>query len=301
MTRARFLPGFLIGILFFAGAAYAQSEGQVLRVGETDLHFMREGQGRPIVMIHGSYSSLTAYQMSIFEDVAKKYDAVAFDLPGFGKSSRPKKYFPLGERVSLIRDAVKKLGLEKPVLVGHSSGAAFVLRYAMDYPDDVSALVLLAPYVEEYEKSHLFYRVLTTPIAGDIFFYGFLKPIQWFKDDQVFLKRSFSPAEPDKEYADIEVALTARRSSFKANAWDIQNLGPELITMSGRYDEIKAPVTILAGEADVVAKFDKNAKILQPRIPGSELILLPETGHVPMFTHPEKVLGAIDQAAAVSK
>lgn len=267
--------------------------GQTVRVSGAKLHYIRKGSGTPVVMIHGSYSSHHAYRMSIFDKVAEKYDAIAFDLPGFGKSPRHRKRFPIKDRAALIREALIALKIEKPVLVGHSSGGALALRFALDYPGTASSLVLLAPYVEPYGKSHIFYRAVTAPVIGDLFYFGFLKPWKMFKPDRLFLRRSFSPSEPNVEYAKVEVKLAARRVSFRSSAMDVQNMGFELAEMAGRFGEIKIPVTIIAGDSDVVAPYERNAKQLHPQIPHSKLITLKGIGHTPMFTRPEEVLKAI--------
>lgn len=269
----------------------------MLNISGTQLHYIRKGSGTPVVMIHGSYSSSNIFSMSIFGRTAECHDAIAFDLPGFGNSPRKKENLPLKERAGIIHRAIQALGISNPVLVGHSTGGTLALRYAMDYPDASSSLVLIAPYIEPYEKSHIFYRTVTMPVIGDLFFYGFLKPLKLFKEDTVFLRRSFYPAEPNKEYARAEVALASRRMSFRASAKDIQNLGPELQSMTGHYAQVRIPVTIIAGKSDVVAPFERNARVLHTKIPHSQLIALPETGHTPMFTQSEEVLKAIDDAA----
>ncbi len=259
------------------------------------LHYIRKGKGLPVVMIHGSYSSINLYEMSIFDRVAEKYDAIAFDLPGFGKSTRKNLRLPLPDRAALIRQALLELGIEKPVMVGHSSGGALVLRQAIDFPDFASALVLIAPYVESYEKSHIFYRTVTAPVIGDLFYYGYLAPLKCFKDDTVFLRRSFYPSQPYAEYAKREVALAARRSSFRASAMDIQHLGRENAVMKERYREIRVPVSIVAGNLDVISRLDENSAMLHREIPHSRLTVLPLIGHTPMFTRPEAVLKAVDE------
>ena len=286
-----------LGLLLLQTCAWAEVENKKVLVDGTSLHYIREGNGVPVVMIHGTYSSLNIYKLSIFDDVAKHYETTAFDLPGYGESGRPRLKMTYNDRVEMIHAAIKKLGIKKPILVGHSSGGAFSLRYALKYPNEVRALALISPYTEPYEKADTIYRTTTTPVIGDLFFYLILKPVQLLRNNWKFAKPGFSPNPVNREYATKEVGLALRRKTFRANANDVETLGPALVEMENHYGEIKVPVVIITGEEDPISVFKTNGEILHKKITQSQLILLPETGHNPLFIKTKEVLEAIDTAA----
>lgn len=285
----------------FLSPLHAEPVDKEISVNGTKLHYIREGKGVPLVMIHGTYSSMNVFRMSIFDDVSKRYDATAFDLPGYGSSGRPKFKMSYDERIEMIHEAIQKLGIEKPILAGHSSGGSFALRYAIKYPGEVRALALISPYTEPYNKANKIYRVTTTPVLGDLFFYLMLKPVQLLRRNWKFAEPGFTPNPVNRAYASKEVSLALRRKTFRANAHDVKMLGPALGEMDKHYGEIKVPVIIITGEDDPISIFKLNGSILHKKIPQSQLILLPKTGHNPLFAKTQEVLNAIDLAASSSK
>src|SRR3954466_8496633 len=99
------------------------------------------GSGTPVVLLHGLLDSSEGWH-----EVARRSErpCYAIDLPGFGGSTCP----PSGRIASYARDvgrALDGLGLERYVLVGHSFGGAVATALVEQRPDDVAALVLIAP------------------------------------------------------------------------------------------------------------------------------------------------------------
>jgi pimeloyl-ACP methyl ester carboxylesterase len=104
-----------------------------------------EGQ-RTLVFIHGlgSYLKFWRYQLDVF--AAQGYRVIAVDLPGYGKSDKPASFpYTMEAMADAVRELVHTLGIEKPVLVGHSMGGQTALSYAIRYPEEPGALVLTSP------------------------------------------------------------------------------------------------------------------------------------------------------------
>src|ERR1044071_268433 len=110
------------------------------------LNYVSAGSGRPVILIHGNPGSYEDYTLAVVERLAQSYYVVAFDRPGHGYSERHDSVQTTVEvQALIIRDALQKLGLEKPVLVGHSWGGSLVLAAAVTYGKDLTGVVLLAP------------------------------------------------------------------------------------------------------------------------------------------------------------
>src|ERR1043165_8484582 len=115
-------------------------EGEGLR-----LHYLSRGEGRPVLLLHG-ISGFAHDFVPVLEVLdEKKFRAFAFDRPGHGYSERPANDGAMSSQARLIRGALSSLGVRRPLVVGHSWGAALALSYALQYPGEVAALVLLAP------------------------------------------------------------------------------------------------------------------------------------------------------------
>jgi len=109
--------------------------GNFVTAAGTRLHVVRRGEGPPVVYVHGAKGSVYDFTLSVGDRIAQKYTAVAIDRPGSGFSGRP----PGGDaspqaQAGLLRAAATALGLEKPLLGGHSLAAAVALAWALDAP-----------------------------------------------------------------------------------------------------------------------------------------------------------------------
>jgi pimeloyl-ACP methyl ester carboxylesterase len=153
--------------------------GQFVSIDGLQIHYVRQGTGQPVVMLHGRDGALQEYTFSIFEQVAEDYDVIAFDRPGYGYSEWPENdSLCLETQAGLINKALRELDIENPILVGHSCGGAVVLRYLIDYPDQACGAVLLGPvtYMQEPPDGSLF-AFPNIPILGPILTNTILLPI----------------------------------------------------------------------------------------------------------------------------
>src|SRR5687768_7438671 len=122
--------------------------GRFLEVDGVRLHYLERGAGPPVVLLHGNVVTAEDYLWSgVLDRVAERHRVVAIDRPGFGYSDRPKgRLWTPAEQAGLLRRAFTRLGLDRPVVVGHSWGTLVALALALDHPEVVRGLVLLSGY-----------------------------------------------------------------------------------------------------------------------------------------------------------
>src|SRR5690349_19674755 len=119
---------------------------QSVVVGGMTLNYVSAGSGRPVVLIHGNPGSYEDFTLAVVERLSRSYYVIAFDRPGHGYSERHDSVQTTVEvQARIILEALQKLAVEKPVLVGHSWGGSLVLAAAVAYEDDLAGIVLLAP------------------------------------------------------------------------------------------------------------------------------------------------------------
>jgi pimeloyl-ACP methyl ester carboxylesterase len=125
-------------------------------VGDNLIHYEAVGRGEPLVFIHGWLGSWR-YWWSSMQAMSRHYRTFAFDLWGFGDSSKVKEKYTFNDYVNMLRDFVNQLGIAEPAtLVGHSLGAAVGLRYARQNPQNVKRLVAVSlPVVGDYIHDRL--------------------------------------------------------------------------------------------------------------------------------------------------
>lgn len=121
------------------------SQGQALSMAYMDIA-PEQPSGRAIFLLHGKNFCGATWDSVIRPLVAQGYRVVVPDQIGFCKSTKPDAYqFTLHELAANTRGLADALGIEKPIVIGHSMGGMLAVRYALSFPDGVSALVLVNP------------------------------------------------------------------------------------------------------------------------------------------------------------
>jgi pimeloyl-ACP methyl ester carboxylesterase len=252
------------------------------------LNYVSAGSGRPVVMIHGNPGSYHDYTLAVVERLAQSYYVVAFDRPGHGYSERQDSVQTTVEvQARIIRDALEKLSVEKPVLVGHSWGGSLVLAAAVAYGKDLAGIVLLAPAA--YPSVNTEWWSLLPPVVINT-----LTPLLGRALVRKSVKRAYDPQDVQPDYVEQSLELWMKPDHIRACAYDERTLGASLNVLSEHYRDIEMPVVIVAGSADRLLDPEEHAYPLHKTIKNSKLIVLPETGHQLPQTRPDAVISAID-------
>ena len=124
-------------------AAHAEKmvppSGKFIDIDGNRIHYVEAGEGRPIVFIHGLGAQFHQFRHPLFGRLADSYRLVALDRPGSGYSVRAAGAGAgFSEQARIVVGFMEKLGLEKPLLVGHSLGGMVALAIAIEHPDRLS-------------------------------------------------------------------------------------------------------------------------------------------------------------------
>lgn len=117
-----------------------------------DLYYEVNGNGHPVVLLHSGGTDLRDWAF-VAPLLARDYKVVAFDGRGTGKSPAPLKNANYVEDLLSLLD---HLELEKATLIGHSIGGQIATEFALNYPERVSNLVLIAPSLSGFNYSQEF-------------------------------------------------------------------------------------------------------------------------------------------------
>lgn len=274
-------------------------------VGGTKLHYCQKGSGPPVILLHGSNGSFVDFRLSIMDELSKDFWVMAFDRPGHGFSQRaPGRQKSCAVHGDLVREAWKKLGAKRPIVVGHSSAGAVLMDMAIRNPQDISGLVVISGVVHSYGGQKVpilgLYRALNKKYLGTALIWTLFLPLgdligRWL------LKFIFSPNPAPGYYRKMGIALALRPSALRAEAEDLECLEPMLEPIEGRYPEVRVPMVVVVGEKDKIVPPEGQSIRLHSEVPSSELVVLKETGHMPMFTRPGEVVAAIYRAKALGR
>lgn len=270
--------------------------GRFVEVDGIRLHYLGRGSGSPVVLLHGNVVSAEDYVHSgVFDELAKRHRVIAFDRPGFGYSARPQgTLWTPAAQARLLREAFAQLGMERPVVVGHSWGTLVALAMALDAPDAVGGLVLLSGYYKPTARLDVALAAPPAiPILGDVLRYT-ISPLLGRAMLPINLKAMFAPQPvPDRFRRDFPYGFPVRPWQIRAEAQDAATMVPAAASLRARYGDLKLPVTVMAGTEDRIVDVDSQAVWFHEAVRGSQLRLVPGTGH--MFHHavPEQVVEAI--------
>lgn len=278
--------------------------GDFVEVDGARLHYVDRGAGVPVVLIHGASGNLRDFAVSIMDDLARDHRVIAFDRPGHGWSTRPARpdiHDPAAQ-AALINKALRKLGVGRHVLLGHSWGGAVAVAYALNHPQDLIGIVPLGAATHPWPGGVAWYhRLVRTPVLGDVFLNTAMVPVaQLLRGPGI--AGTFEPQAAPSGYGEaIGLDLVFRPASFAANSADVSHLKAALARMAPRYREIRVPTIIIHGGGDRTVGFKLHAEPLHAAVAGSELIRLRQTGHMPHHARPDIVADAVARLARGEK
>jgi pyruvate dehydrogenase E2 component (dihydrolipoamide acetyltransferase) len=132
------------------------------------LHYVEQGRGPATVLIHGLGGFAESWRHNIPE-LARHGRVIALDLPGSGRSGKPRRAYTLEFLANALDRLLQALGVDRVHLVGHSLGGAVAARYALDRPGRVERLALLGAAVPGFDlRPSWVYRMLSLPGVGEI-------------------------------------------------------------------------------------------------------------------------------------
>lgn len=274
-------------------------QGQFLEVDGHRVHAVTMGAGPDLVLIHGASGNIRDMTHSLAPRLAKRYRVTIFDRPGLGYTDRiGHAGTTIRQQAELLAAAARQLGVESPIVLGHSYGGAVALAWAVHEPHYISALVPLSSPSHPWDSPlSAYYKVLSHPVLGPLVI-PFLTA--FVHDERV--KREvasiFDPNTVPDGYIDhIGAGLTLRRKTLRANALQRANLLPAIEALHRSYARIQVPLEIVHGTADTTVGLTIHAEPLEQSVPTADLTRLPGIGHMPHHVAQDAVVEAIDRAA----
>ena len=273
--------------------------GERIDIDGVRLHYLERGEGPPLVMLHGSGSMIQELALSgLFELATARYRVIVPDRPGHGHSERPRrKWWGPHSQAALLRKMLSQLGIERPILFGHSFGALVALAFALDYPAAARSVVLASGYY--FPTGRLDMPLMAPPaipVIGDLLRHTvspLIARLLW----PGMLKLLFSPAPVPRYFERFPMWMALRPSQLRASAAEIALSIPSAIRLQRLYGALEVPAVIVAGAQDRYVDHVRHSVELARRIPRSELMLSPRAGHMVHHVDPRRVLQAIETAA----
>jgi pimeloyl-ACP methyl ester carboxylesterase len=278
--------------------------GRFITVDGVRLHYLEKGEGPPVVLIHGNVVTAEDFVLSgVFDRVARNHRVIAFDRPGYGYSERPQgSIWTAIEQADLLQEALDQLGIERPIVVGHSWGALVAMELALGQPDAVSGLVVLGGYYHPTLRADVpLVAGPAIPVFGDVLRYT-VAPLMGAALMPLNVKAMFSPLDvPERFKREFPYGFPVRPGQIRAESQDAVSMVPAVFGMADRIRELNIPITIIAGTEDGIVDHDGHARWFHEQLPDSVLRLVPGAGHMVHYAVPNEVAEAIEAVAERKK
>ena len=265
-----------------------------LRGGELDgivLHFVTEGSGAPLLLLHGLGGFAAVWRHNI-PVLGRHANAIALDLPGFGRSSKPPGSYPLGFFARAIEAFRRALGLDRLTLVGHSMGGAVAAAYALAYPARVERLALVGAVVPGFGyRVSWVYRLLAARGLGEIMA-GLMRPGLL----KAALARCFARPDPDEIDFLVRTGFPVRVSPEGRAAFlsALRCVRADFAAAADRYQRglrsLALPVLLIHGRQDRVVPA-AHARMVAAHLRNATVRWLEGCGHFPQIEHRDTVNG----------
>lgn len=287
--------------------------GDFVAVAGGRVHYVQAGSGPDVILLHGAGGNLRDYSFSLMDELRGRYRVTAFDRPGLGYTDRVPgidtgPFATDGDspaaQVAMLREASQALGITDPVVVGHSFGGIVAMAWAttgltQDDPTNAAAVVSFAGVSMPWPGDlGTYYTVNGSALGG-----GLLVPVI-----SALVPRStvasavtetFDPQSPPPGYIDyLGGELALRKTTFRANARQVNTLRPYVVDMTQDYPQLTLPIEIVHGTADTTVPIHVHADELIKIAPTADLVRLDGIGHQPHHSAPDAAIAAIDRAAA---
>lgn len=264
---------------------YAAAPSQFMTLNGMKIHYRDEGAGTPIVLIHGTGASLHTWN-DWTKDLVKDYRVIRLDLPAYGLTGQdPQNRYSSKDYVDLLDAFLTELKVDQFHLVGNSLGGLISWLYASYHPEKVEKLVLLDPSGFPFKNTPMVIKMAKTPVLNN--FIRYVTPRSFIEKNiqEVYYDPTLIKASTLDRYYDLTL-YEGNRDAFIDRAFI------EREDYRDRLSLIKAPTLILWGENDAWIPVSDAPKF-KAAIENAQVVIMPETGHVPMEEKPKESLAVV--------
>jgi pimeloyl-ACP methyl ester carboxylesterase len=276
-------------------SALADQDSQFMDINGIQVHYKQTGDGSPdIILLHGFGASVFSWK-EVMEPLSSLGTVYAYDRPGFGFTERPllsdwqgENPYSLSGQVKMLQDFMDQKGIERAVLVGNSAGGTVATQFALEHPERVVSLVEVDAALVGSDSSGLSSwqkQLLNTPQAERL---GPLLMRSICKWGTELIRTAWH--EPAKITPGV---VEGYQKPLQADGWDMALFeifkAREAQDLTSRLKDINLPVLVITGDDDRIIPTADSIR-LASMIPGAELAVLADCGHVPQEECPQEFL-----------
>ena len=275
----------------------ADADSQFIDLNNLRVHYKKAGEGEPaFVLLHGFASSTYTWNR-VLPEFAKRGATLAYDRPAFGLTARPlpgewqnKNPYSPEANADLALALMDAQNMDKAILVGNSAGGAVAMDVALQNPERVQALILVdAAIYEGGGRPAWIAPLLQLPQFQRLGPYL----VRGIADSGIELLKT---AYHDQSKLTPET-IAAYRKPLQTHNWDAAlwqfTTAANPRQLAARLGELKMPVLVITGDDDRVVPTANSVRLAR-EIPGAQLAVLSQCGHLPQEECPQAFMQAVN-------
>ena len=268
-------------------AEYANEYSKFIEVNEMQVHYRDEGKGFPIILIHGTASSLHTWN-DWTKELTQTYRVIRMDLPAFGITGPNKNAdYSIKAYTQFLHQFLAKMEIDKFYLVGNSLGGNIAWNYAAEYPEKIEKLILVdASGLPTNKPQPTIFKMAKTPVLSSLFLYVTPK---------IFIKKNMKEVYGDETKITDDLVNRYHKMALRVGNRQAFIDRAKIDFKLGEKDNLKklksiqTPTLLIWGAKDNWILLD-NGKRMNNALINSKLVVLENSGHVPMEESPEESL-----------
>jgi 3-oxoadipate enol-lactonase len=236
-------------------------------VRDIEIHYLEEGSGFPLILIHGLNGDLTGWAL-VMPEFSKHYRTIALDVRGHGHSGKPDQPYSIKQFSEDLREFLYQLRVPRAHILGLSMGGAIAQQFALDYPAKLRSLILVSTFSYINEQAHqAFTRLRQSLLAGG--YPAFFDEVVKLAFTPKYIDANPGPiAELKEKRIKVNSPVAIGRATDACLAF---NLREEI-------SKIVLPTLIVSGQEDIFTPIHQ-AEQIHRSIRGSEWKIIEGVGH----------------------
>ena len=266
---------------------YSNKYSKFINVDDLQVHYRIEGEGAPIVLIHGTASSLHTWDAWTAE-LKKTNKVIRMDLPAFGLTGpNASADYSIKSYTNFLHKFLTRIKIDSFYLAGNSLGGNIAWNYTAEHPNKVKKLILVdASGLPTNKPQPAVFKLAKTPLLSDLFLY--ITPKFFIKKNirEVYADDTKITDELITRYHKMALRDGNRQAFIDRARMDFK-LGSK--ANLDKLKSIETPTLLIWGAKDNWIPLD-NGKRMDSVLQNSKLVVIENSGHVPMEENPKESL-----------
>jgi pimeloyl-ACP methyl ester carboxylesterase len=264
---------------------YANEHSKFIEINGMQVHYRDEGKGFPVVLVHGTASSLHTWN-DWTTALSKNFRVIRMDLPAFGLTGpNANADYSIEGYTQFLHQFLSKIKVDNFYLAGNSLGGNIAWNYAAEYPEQIKKLILVdASGLPTNKAQPAIFKMAKTPVLNSLFLYVTPKFFIRKNMEQVYADKTKITDALITRYHKMALRVGNRQAFIDRAKVDFK-LGEK--ANLAKLKSIQIPTLLIWGAKDTWIPLD-NGKRMNNILPNSRLVVLENSGHVPMEENPKE-------------